>query len=263
MAGNLYWHEPSMRADGAFPSILAIGDSWFWYPLPGGSLATSLAKLLTPAHTVLAFGNNGAEAFDYVAGVYAGMIDGALERHGGALSAVFVSGGGNDFAGLNDLRPLLLVDCAACGNAEACFNHGSAPGCVEALFDRVRQSYVDLIDRIVAAVPATARIYVHNYDYALPSGKPVLGLKPWLKPALVAAKVPAPLRAPCVRYLIDQFTVRLAELVLLYPGRVVAIDSRGTLDAEHWANELHPKAAGFNRIARLAWKPALLADGLV
>ena len=43
---NLYWHEPLMLVDGAVPSILAIGDSWFWYPLPGGSLASSIARVL-------------------------------------------------------------------------------------------------------------------------------------------------------------------------------------------------------------------------
>ena len=76
MADNIYWHEPLMRLDGAVPSILAIGDSWFWYPLPGGSLASSLAKLVAPhQHTMLVFGNNGAEAFDYVDGVYAALID--------------------------------------------------------------------------------------------------------------------------------------------------------------------------------------------
>lgn len=252
-----------MLADGAVPSILAIGDSWFWYPLPGGSLASSVAKLLQPGpHTILAFGNNGAEAFDYVHGVYAPMVDGALTRYGATLSAVFVSGGGNDFAGFNDLRPLLGVDCSACASEDACFNHGSAPGCVEALFDGVKTYYVDLLDRILAAMPATARVFVHSYDYALPSGVAVIGSKAWLKPALAAARVPPGLRAACVRYLIDQFSLRLAELVTMYGTRVVFVDSRGVLGPGDWANELHPKGTGFNKIARRRWKPALDAAGL-
>src|SRR4051812_21659925 len=115
MSDNIYWHEPLMRQDGVVPSILAIGDSWFWYPLPGGSLANSLAKIVAPAqHTILTFGNNGAEAFDYVDGVYAPLIQNALARYGTGLSAVFVSGGGNDFAGMSDLRPILGLDCSAC-----------------------------------------------------------------------------------------------------------------------------------------------------
>jgi hypothetical protein len=263
MADNIYWHEPLMVQDGVVPSIMAIGDSWFWYPLPGGSLASSLARLVAPVHTLLVFGNNGAEAFDYVNGVYAAMIEGALDRYGTSLSAVFVSGGGNDFAGYNDLRPLLGVDCSTCASADVCFNHGMAQGDVEELFDRVKQYHIELIDHVAAHVPAAARIYIHNYDYALPSGQAVIGNKAWLKPALVAAKVPPPLRAACVRYLIDQFSTRLAELEALYAGRVVFVDSRGTLNAGDWANELHPKAAGFSKIARTKWKPALAAAGIV
>ena len=261
---NLYWHEPLMLTDGVVPSVLAIGDSWFWYPLPGGSLASSLAKVLQGGpHVILAFGNNGAEAFDYVHGVYAPMIDGALRRYGASLSAVFVSGGGNDFAGFNDLRPLLGVDCSACASEDACFNHGNAPGCVESLFDNVEQYYVDLLDRVFAAIPASARVFVHSYDYALPSGVAVIGSKAWLKPALVAAKVPPASRPACVRYLVDQFTTRLAAVVARYAGRVVLVDSRGTLAPGDWANELHPKGSGFNKIARQRWKPALEAAGLV
>lgn len=252
-----------MLTDGAVPSILAIGDSWFWYPLPGGSLASSIARQLQSGpHVILAFGNNGAEAFDYVHGVYAPLVDGALTRYGATLSAAFISGGGNDFAGFNDLRPLLGVDCSACASEDACFNHGAAPGCVESLFDRVKTYYVDLVDRVLAAMPATSRVFVHTYDYALPSGVAVIGSKAWLKPALVAAKVPPGLRATCVRYLIDQFSLRLADLVALYGGRVVLVDSRGTLGPGDWANELHPKGTGFNKIARQRWRPALAAAGM-
>ena len=51
------------------PSILAIGDSWFWYPFPGGSLVNRLGKLVqSREHSILAVGHNGAEAYDYVFG---------------------------------------------------------------------------------------------------------------------------------------------------------------------------------------------------
>jgi len=264
MPDNIYWHEPLMRSDGAVPSILAIGDSWFWYPLPGGSLACALAKLVAPRqHTILAFGNNGAEAFDYVDGVYAPIIANALERYGTGCSAVFVSGGGNDFAGFTDLRPLLGFDCSASTTAFDCFNHGTGQGTIEGLFERVKQSYIQLIDLVAAHVPAAARIYLHNYDYPLPTGKAVIGNRAWLKPALAMAGVPVPLRAACVRYLIDEFSRHLADLEVRYGGRVIFVDSRGTLDEADWANELHPKATGFGKIARRCWKPQLAAGGLV
>lgn len=262
MARDIYWHAPDMVNDGVVPSILAIGDSWFWYPLPGGSLATSLARLVAARdHAILAFGNNGAEAFDYVNGVYAGPVERALDRYGPGLSAVFVSGGGNDFAGWTDLRPLLGVDCRGCATADACFNHGSAPGDLEELCDRVQTWHIELIDLVAARVPAAARIFVHSYDYAPPSGKGVIG-HGWLKPALDAARVPPALQAACVRLVVDALGDRLQALATRYAGRVVFVDSRGTLGPGDWANELHPRAAGFERIARERWRPALVAAGL-
>lgn len=39
---NVYWDATLMQTQGNYPSILAIGDSWFWYPFPGGSLLNYL-----------------------------------------------------------------------------------------------------------------------------------------------------------------------------------------------------------------------------
>ncbi len=101
---NVYWDWPSMDADHHSASILAIGDSWFWYPFPGGSLVNRLGPLVAPKeHFVLAIGNNGAEAYDYVHGKYRNAVTTALNFHGDGLSAVFISGGGNDFAGFNEV----------------------------------------------------------------------------------------------------------------------------------------------------------------
>lgn len=49
--GNVYCESAEMGIDGAFPSILPIGDSWFWYPLPGGSLINQLGQLVAPKKT--------------------------------------------------------------------------------------------------------------------------------------------------------------------------------------------------------------------
>ncbi|HNV59210.1 MAG TPA: SGNH/GDSL hydrolase family protein, partial [Rhodoferax sp.] len=104
---NYYWDENLMKNDGKLPSILAIGDSWFWYPLPGGSLINYIGPVVEKkSHVILAKGMNGAEAFDYVDGKYARSVREALRLYGAGLSAAFISGGGNDFAGFNDLRPL-------------------------------------------------------------------------------------------------------------------------------------------------------------
>lgn len=275
---NVYWDAVLMRDDGRYPSILAIGDSWFWYPFPGGSLLNHLGPMVAQHdHVILAFGNNGAEAFDYVRGTYARQIDNALRLYGGSLSAVFISGGGNDFAGINDLRPMLLDDCSDCGSAAACFRDPSEAGSLGWLLDKVGKSYIMLIDKVIGATwqtgvpdargrPASAtgatKIIVHNYDYAPVTGAGVFGHdSTWLQPAFVAARVAPSLRDDCIRLLIDRFTDMLGSLVARYPGRVFLVDSRGALQREDWANELHPTGAGFGKIAE-RWRPVLREQGL-
>lgn len=261
---NVYWDARELADDSRSASILAIGDSWFWYPFPGGSLLNALGPLVKARqHTILAFGNNGAEAFDYVNGVYRDSINTGLAFHGSGLSAVFISGGGNDFAGFNDLRPMLKLDCSSITTARGCFTPGNAVGTLSWVMDRTETSLETLINRVIAAAPAAIRIFVHNYDYAVPSGKGVFGSGgAWLKPALVDAGVRAILHRKCIRHLMRQFTQRLENLETKYSGQVFLIDSRGTLADGDWANELHPRPAGFRKIAQTCWQPVLAAHGL-
>ncbi len=261
---NVYWDQRELAEASKSVSILAIGDSWFWYPFPGGSLLNALGPLVKPkAHTILAFGNNGAEAFDYVSGVYRDSVETGLRFHGAGLSAVFVSGGGNDFAGFNDLSPMLKLDCSSITTARGCYTPGNAAGTLGWVMDGAQESLDALINMVFVAAPAAVKIFLHNYDYAVPSGKGVFSSNgAWLKPALVHAGVRASLHRECIKYLINQFTRRLENLQAAYPGRVILIDSRDTLADADWANELHPNAAGFKKIARQRWLPLLTAEGL-
>lgn len=260
---NVYWDADDLSDAGYSASILAIGDSWFWYPFPGGSLLNQIGPVVAAGqHTILAMGYNGAEIYDYVQGKYRSFVKLALEHHGQGLSAVFLSGGGNDFAGFNDLRPLLASDCSKAKTAKACFRPGNGDHTINWLMQKTGEHYTALIGQIFVHTPAEAKVFVHNYDYALPSGKGVLGTN-WLKPALVDARVPAKLRHPCIKYLIDQFTKVLEDLAGKNPRRIHLVDSRNTLARADWANELHPKPGGFKKIAVQRWKPALEAVGVI
>jgi hypothetical protein len=262
--GNVYWDSSSMQIDGVFPSILAIGDSWFWYPLPGGSLINQLGQLVAPkSHFILALGNNGAEAFDYVYGKYSRSIRTALKMHGSSLSAVFISGGGNDFAGMNDLRPMLNADCSTETQASECFRAGVDAGTVAWLMAKTGESYRMLIGQIMAASRPETFVLMHTYDYAYPTGKGVFGNKSsWLKPALDDAKVPEGLQRDCIKLVIDALSTELQALTQIDPDRIFLVDSRGTLTEGDWANELHPKASGFKKIAKSAWLPSFKKLGL-
>jgi hypothetical protein len=262
--GNVYWDGGLMQLNGVFPSILAIGDSWFWYALPGGSLINQIGdQVAGKSHFIFALGNNGAEAFDYVNGKYSRSIRTALELHGSSLSAVFISGGGNDFAGMNDLRPMLKADCSEAAHASECFLPGRDAGTVAWLMAKTADSYRMLIGQIMAASRPETFILMHNYDYAYPTGKGVFrNGGSWLKPALDDAKVPLALQRDCIKLVIDALSNELQVLTQIDPSRVFLVDSRGTLAEGDWANELHPKPAGFKKIAKSAWLPVLEKLGL-
>jgi hypothetical protein len=214
-------------------------------------------------HYVLALGNNGAEAFDYVYGKYSKSVKTALSLHGMALSSVFISGGGNDFAGFNDLRPLLKDDCRKAKTANDCFKAGDDERTLNWLIRKTSDSYRALIGQVLASANTKATIIMHNYDYAFPSGKGVFGNKgAWLKPALVDAKVPEKLHHECIKHLIDQITLELGELTKIDKNRIILVDSTNTLSEGDWANELHPKPSGFKKIAVQKWRPILANMGL-
>lgn len=258
---SIYWDEAAVQTAGAFPTILAIGDSWFWYPFRGGSLASYLGPLVdVKGHVILAKGMNGAEAFDYVEGKYERSVNNALRLYGSSLSAVFISGGGNDFAGINDMRPLLNPDCSGAQSATDCFRSGD--GGLTGFMDRMDQHYRTLIGRIYTRTSLDCRIVMHSYDYAVPDGRGVFGGEGWLKPALVAAGVPAELQQSCVRYLIDGFHTMLTAIAAGDPAHLLIVDSRNTLSRKDWANELHPKGSGFKKIVKKCWKPVLQAADL-
>ncbi|MCS6786425.1 MAG: hypothetical protein NZ524_05265 [Thiobacillaceae bacterium] len=261
---NVYWDWPSMQNDDHYPTILAIGDSWFWYPFPGGSLLNPLGRIVAKkGHYILALGNNGAEAYDYVYGKYRRSVKTALRLHGKDLSSVFISGGGNDFAGFNDLRPLLNDDCSSAENAAECFKPGEDEGTLNWLIRRTAENYRDLIGRILASSNTRTTIVMHNYDYAYPSGRGIFGKRgAWLKPALDDAKVPNELQHECIKHLIDRITVELKNITEIDDKRIFLIDSTKTLTASDWANELHPKPSGFKKIALQRWRPVLENIGL-
>jgi hypothetical protein len=216
----------------------------------------------TKQHNVLAVGQNGAEAYDYANGKHKKTIEGILKRHGDALLGVFISGGGNDFAGFHDLRPLLKNNCSGETTAEGCFNKPPSAS-LEALLDQVYDSYITLIGRVLASCKQPdLKIFLHNYDYPYPTGEGAFGKGTWLQAALLDAKVPEHLQRSCLKFVIDEFTKRLEKIAQLNPNTVVLVDSRETVTREEWSNELHPTEEGFRKIAHEKWHPLLRTHNL-
>lgn len=251
MANGPYWDETQMMGDVKLPDVLALGDSWFWYPF--NNLLIPVWGLWAGGKTILAQGMVGAEATELAAGKWLKSFRAALKGYT-SIRAVLISAGGNDFAGMDDMSRILKPDCSGAASGADCFD----PAATEQLMFRdVADAYGVLLDEVTRHRPE-ALVFLHNYDFAVPTGKGILGFGHWLKEPMDAVGVPAAVQPLAVDYLINVFSDALAKVQRDYADRVLIVDSRGTLAADDWANELHPTPAGFNKLVSLAWQQPLL-----
>lgn len=246
---------------GEFASILAIGDSWFWYPR--NSLVHAIANhpnTKDPFRNIQLLGYNGAKLDEYVFGRYSKQLERELRPENFSYySAVLISGAGNDAV---DFGLALKRNCSRCRTAEDCLD----PSSMGLLLARVSAALGSLIHQIWRAgskrgsYPA---IVLHTYDYPLPDGRgfDIKNLKvtgPWLKPSMDKRMVPedSNLRTEICRLLIDRLSEEFLEFA--DPSRhIYLIDTRGTLvSKDHrrdWDNEMHPTSSGFERLADQHW----------
>jgi hypothetical protein len=263
-----YWDSQLMLEDNEKPHILAIGDSWFWFPK--NNLLNPIFNHFNSGKCILAIGNNGAEAVEYVGRKYRDGIQATLDAWPDHIEAVLISGGGNDFAGLDDMFKIIRTQCDGLATVDECFKE-LQPG---QIFDEVADAYRQLIDMVFATIP-DAKIFLHNYDRAIPTGKGFAGLGNWLKEPLKRANVDTRLQQGVVNRLLFEFTARLkaqrarsSQIYLVDSARLADvgnpkdIEGKGTLTSTEWADELHPKPRGFNKIVRSCWAPAFAAAGL-
>jgi hypothetical protein len=261
--GHIFWNDSSRLFDsGESVDVLALGDSWFHYPFN---------NLITPLHaaleqpTIYVIGESGARADELSRGSWLANFRKMLIDYP-AIRLVCLSAGGNDFAGIGDLDDkILLPDCSSAATLGECYRPMQPQG----VFGGVEQAYRSIL-AVVAGIRPNLPVLVHNYDYAVPNGKTLPGLRSWLKLPMDNDRVPtagAPLdglRRDIVRDLIDQFTLSLDRLESnVAPPRVELVWSAGTLSDTEWANELHPKPTAFNKLVNECWSgPARAALGL-
>lgn len=114
------YYAPNQVSTAAPPAILAIGDSWFWYPKISNLLAEVSAAVKPEYSNIMALGYLGAKLEEYVNGEYAKPF--ARELRPDYLqyySAVLISGGGNDAV---DWGLCLKNDCTAETTASGCMD---------------------------------------------------------------------------------------------------------------------------------------------
>jgi lysophospholipase L1-like esterase len=237
--GMQNWQQYQRNDPGA-PLILCFGDSWIQYPFhQDGNLANRFLDFgKFQAMDIVGLGENGMEIGDPGKSNLHTLTT-FLKFESQTVDMIIVSGGGNDFAGSDDLLPLLKV-----GNANDVGSWFKAQE-TAALFARITRGYervVQLRDTFCPTVP----IVTHCYDYAPPTGIGLLGFSPWIRPALDQVGMPKAMQPEAVRYIIDH----LAQVQQSLAGPLYHfVDTRNALGAGDWDNELHPTFSGFNKIA--------------
>src|SRR5262249_13133713 len=222
--------------------ILAEGDSWFEYPVPGGGggVIVQLEKLLQLK--ILNMAHHGDEVRQILALSQREEILKRLTDPQITFDALLFSGGGNDLVG--DQFVLWLRDSQPNVPPEDLLDWPR----VEAVLGVVKAGYTDLITMRDQHSPNT-KIFMHGYDFPRVTGKPVCGVGPWLKPSLDFRGI----RDPEAQFrVVRALLVRVASMLqsLANPSKnVFYVQTQGTLNPDaDWANEIHPTAVGFKKI---------------
>lgn len=239
------------------PSIIAEGDSWFEYPRKWGQHGNILDHIQAWTKgkaNLYRLGSNGDEATEMLSAVQRHGLAKVLHEtavSGRPVDLLLFSAGGNDVVGEWDLERFLKPYRAGVP-VEKLFHKNR-------LDQKVRQ--VELAYRELMAIrnhySKDTVIITHTYDRVIPSDKGVqIGrvtlAGPWIKPALDAAGFPAgAVQRRAARYLLERLRTALCSLEGSSEARGLfrAVDTHGLVRENEWRNEIHPKPAGFERVA--------------
>lgn len=227
--------------------IFAEGDSWFDYPAPffGGGIIPRLQDLL--GVPILNLAKAGDEV-RFMLGVEERKI--IIKQFtngcpaGGPWDAMLFSGGGNDIT--DNPMVLWLKDFDPAIPAEDHLNIQR----FDTALALVRAGYEDLIALRDSLSPSTKLIF-HGYDFAIPDGRGICHLGPWLKPAFDLRNFPDQDAAQkVVNAMLLRFATMLSQLAAAH-NDVAFINAQGLLapTTSSWHNELHPSKKGFAAFA--------------
>jgi hypothetical protein len=240
---------PGAPAAGFQPlQVFAEGDSWFDYPpflIKGGIIPRLERRLGVPILNLASAGDEvrfmlGVEQRRRLAEL---LTQGCPA--GGPWDALLFSGGGNDI--VHNPMALWVRDFDP---AIPPAGHIHQPR-FDAALGLVRAGYEDLITLRDKLSPTTHLVF-HGYDFAIPDGRGICHLGPWLKPTFDLRGFPTRAAAfAVVEAMLKQFAALLATLAA--QPKVTFINGQGTLapNPGAWHNELHPDRDGFDKFADL------------
>jgi hypothetical protein len=234
--------------------ILAEGDSWFDYPLPPSfGVVYELEKLL--GYQIANMAHAGEQVRQMLGlAVRQEIVTRLSDATNVRYDAMLFSGGGNDLVG--DPLATFLKNAPPALPPAQMLDDDALNSAIAVLEAEYRQ-LIQIRDRY----SAETRVFVNCYDFPPVTGKGVCFQGPWLKPSLDYAYQQAGVVRPnpsdeslVIREMLRRFRAMLVKIASdpQVKGFYV-VETQGTLlagDAD-WANELHPTAAGFQKIARI------------
>jgi len=239
---------PSAAASFQPLQVFAEGDSWFDYPpflFKGGIIPRLESRLGVP---ILNMAKAGDEV-RFMLGVEQrqSLVERLTEGcpAGGPWDVLLFSGGGNDI--VDNPMALWVRDWNPAVPPATLINQPR----FDAALALVRAGYEDLITLRDQLSPGTHLVF-HGYDFAIPDGRGICHLGPWLKPTFDLRGFPTRAAAfAVVEAMLTQFAAMLTTLTA-HP-KVTFINGQGTLTPQPsaWHNELHPNKEGFEKFADL------------
>ena len=226
--------------------ILAEGDSWFRYAC-GVGVITQLASKLSGKAIITNVASGGDTMQEMLTLPARAGLETRLRKglEGRPWNAVLFSGGGNDFCG-KKFHTWLLPFTGQTDPAAAIDRTTWEPK-----LNEMAGLFKELSALVATHVPG-APVHLNLYDFAIPNNKGAGPAGPWLAPGFKTRGYPANLafRTAVVRLMLLEFAAMVATVAGSHSNlRLVA--TQGTLMANEWANELHPKNRGFGKIADL------------
>ncbi len=207
------------------PILVAEGDSWFTYPVL--DVIGALNNTYAISHLAAA-GDTLTQMLQQDEYLH------EVQRVGAQI--LLLSGGGNDALGGGDLKTHLRPFDPALTAAQ------HVKSSFTGLVDGAVRQFDQIFRRIAREAPGVTAI-CHGYDYAIPAKGKWLG-----KPMKELGIVDPAFQRAITHELINRFTLAMSRLASRYP-HVVFLDNRGTVADAEWADELHPKPAGFTKVA--------------
>ncbi len=251
--------------------LLAEGDSWFAWgylnPKPSPSVLSEMDFTKRTATLCYAYSGDTVGAMAQMSGS-AGFC---LEMRARRFKAMLLSGGGNDL--FDAIRYGHILQSAGGGDTADPSTYVNWKA-VEKLTEYVRVNFTKIIswrDDPLSMNKTTPFVF-HTYDWPMPRpaeaqvmGVPAVGT--WLYEPLVNVKAPQELHFEIIKRVANRVVEAISDFH--DPGkRIFVVDTRGATvpakaeskkDSADWANEVHPNALGYAKIAqRIAVQLAVL-----